>query len=341
MTFGKSPNKKKQLSLSLLAMLMASCGADTPAFQEKAMSVLVTDQQSGVANYSDADNSADAAAARMDDSDETFSSTGEASSAAEVLEVNADMVVDVKDSQLRFGSQATEISTSLGADKIDDITYTVSAPAGKDPGKIVGNTYISPLTGTEAYEVKIIAVSKSDSSQSSAAVVKLEPKAQVFVGCTNDAKGFPIKADVFAIPSSSQELPDFNALALKTTTACMDSFQIPNRAWSDGFPGHPELIEWFALRASSHFTVASSGKYYFKLNSDDGAKLYIDGQLVVDNDGQHAQKAVTGSITLSAGEHELVMEYFQGPRYHIALELFWKTPGTGSYVYVPTTAFKP
>jgi hypothetical protein len=86
--------------------------------------------------------------------------------------------------------------------------------------------------------------------------------------------------------------------------------------------------------------AAADGNYQFKLNSDDGAKLYIDGQLVIDNDGQHAPTAKEASVYLTAGEHALTIDYFQGPRYQIALELYWKTPGTSSYIYVPKASFK-
>lgn len=341
MTLGKGLSKK-HLCLSLLASVVAACGAETPAFQEKTMAVLM-EQQNNAEGFSTEsyDNSADATVAdaedEMMDGDETI----------DVLQLpqddeGSDMSVDVKDSQLRFGAQTTSISTSLDGNAVDDVIYTAIAPAGKDPGKIVnGNTYVSPKTGTEAYEVKIIAVSKSDPTQTSSTVLKLEPATQVFAGCTNDLKGFPIKADVYQIPEDSQRLPDFTSFAKTSATACMEAFQIPNRAWSDGFPGQPSLIEWFAIRATSSLTVNATGKHYFKLNADDGAKLYIDGQLVVDNDGQHAEKAVVGSINLTKGQHDIVVEYFQGPRYHIALELFWKTPGTSTYAYVPASAFKP
>jgi len=347
MTVGKySLEKKKHLSLSLFISLVAACGSETPAFQEKAMSALIADQQASPRTFEteSADNtaaSADATVATSESNAQTSGNTVQTFSGTTETAPDDGLKVDVKESQLRFGSQSTSISSMLDGEKTSDVTYTVSAPAGKDPGKIVGNSYVSPSVGTEAYEVKITAVSKTNPSQSSSTTVKLEPAAVVFVGCTNDAKGFPIKADVFTLPENTQELPDFATAPAKTATACMDSFQIPNRAWSDGFPGHPELIEWFAVRASSHINTSKNGKYYFKLNADDGAKLYIDGQLVVDNDGLHAQQAVTGQITLAAGDHELVMEYFQGPRYHIALELFWKVPGTSSFVYVPATAFKP
>jgi len=367
MTLGKSFTQK-HLSLTLFASIVAACGADTPAFQEKAMNLIEQQTSASTMSTESADNSADAtvmsreadATVMSGEADATVMSgeadatvmTGEDAEdsdstmfdTASLPEMDAisELSINVQESQLRFGSQTTSISTSLGGEQTNDVAYTVLAPAGKDPGKIInGNTYVSPSTGTEAYEVKIIAVSKSDPSQASSTVLKLEPAAQVFAGCTNDLKGFPIKADVYELPVDTDRLPDFTMFAQSTATACMEAFQIKNRAWSDGFPGHPNLIEWFAIRASSNLTVTKSGKHYFKLNADDGAKLYINGQLVVDNDGLHAEKAVNGSITLSAGQHEIVMEYFQGPRYHIALELFWKTPGTSSYVYVPATAFKP
>jgi hypothetical protein len=335
---------KKHLCLSLLASVIAACGAETPAFQEKTMAVLMEQQEAVDDVYSteSLDNSADATIASEED--EMMEGEGRSIESLQlpVEEEAGDLTVDVQETQLRFGAQTTSVSTSLDGAKTDDVIYTVSAPLGKDPGKIVnGNTYVSPTTGTEAYEVKIIAVSKSDPTQTSSAVLKLEPATQVFAGCTNDLKGFPIKADVYAIPDDSERLPDFTMFNKTSATACMEAFQIPNRAWSDGFPGQPTLIEWFAIRASSHLTVGTTGKHYFKLNADDGAKLYIDGQLVVDNDGIHAEKAVVGSINLTAGQHEIVVEYFQGPRYHIALELFWKKPGTSSYTYVPASAFKP
>jgi hypothetical protein len=343
MTLGKGLSKK-HLCLSLLASVVAACGAETPAFQEKSMAVLM-DQQNNAEGFSTEsyDNTADATVADASDQDEMMDGDG----SIDALQLpqddeGSDMSVDVKDTQLRFGAQTTSISTSLGGNKTDDVIYTAIAPAGKDPGAIInGNTYVSPVNGTEAYEVKIVAVSKSDPTQKSSTVLKLEPSTQVFAGCTNDLKGFPIKADVYQIPEGSQRLPNFTAFNKTTATACMEAFQIPNRAWSDGFPGQPSLIEWFAIRATSSLTVAATGKHYFKLNADDGAKLYIDGQLVVDNDGQHAEKAVVGSINLTKGQHDIVIEYFQGPRYHIALELFWKTPGSSTYAYVPASAFKP
>src|SRR5262249_45755005 len=55
----------------------------------------------------------------------------------------------------------------------------------------------------------------------------------------------------------------------------------------------------------------NAGLYTFFLNSDDGSRLFINGNLVVDNGGVHAALEIAGSLELSAGEHEVKLEFFQ------------------------------
>jgi len=112
---------------------------------------------------------------------------------------------------------------------------------------------------------------------------------------------------------------------LSLVYAC--EWDIPTRSWSQGFPEIAELFEWFAIRYSGTFGVTTAGMWNFKISSDDGAKLIIDGQVVINNDGQHPPQDKAGKIWLGAGDHEMVLEYFQGPRYHINLQLFATPPG--------------
>jgi hypothetical protein len=62
--------------------------------------------------------------------------------------------------------------------------------------------------------------------------------------------------------------------------------------------------------------------FLFRLVSDDGAILYVDGHTVIDNDGQHPPTMKNATIPLEAGAHELFVSYFQGPRDNVALQLF-------------------
>ena len=104
-------------------------------------------------------------------------------------------------------------------------------------------------------------------------------------------------------------------------------WDIPTRDWSQGFPGIEERFEWFAVRCSGSFSVENAGLYKFRTSSDDGMKLWIDGQLVLDNDGTHPPRVQGGQVDLTAGDHDMVIEYFQGPRYHINLQLWATAPG--------------
>lgn len=106
------------------------------------------------------------------------------------------------------------------------------------------------------------------------------------------------------------------------TTFATDSLNVSPRKFDKGFPGISERTEWFAVRYRGKFKVAVADYYRFRLLSDDGAILRIDDHVVIDNDGQHAPLSRDATIPLSAGEHELFVEYYQGPRDNIALQLF-------------------
>src|SRR5204862_2826040 len=70
-----------------------------------------------------------------------------------------------------------------------------------------------------------------------------------------------------------------------------------------------------------------AGLYRFSLLADDGAKLKLNGKVVVNNDGVHGPVAISGSANLTRGVHDITVEYFQGPRFTVALVLAVAGPG--------------
>ena len=93
----------------------------------------------------------------------------------------------------------------------------------------------------------------------------------------------------------------------------------------------------FALRFDGFVKIDKPGKYTFYTVSNDGSKLYIDGKLIVDNDGEHGTKQLGGSLQLDKGLHAIRVEYFQsgGSR---NLSVFYKAEGI-PYQPVPGSAF--
>jgi len=56
--------------------------------------------------------------------------------------------------------------------------------------------------------------------------------------------------------------------------------------------------------------VPKSGDYLFRLYSDDGSHLFIDGEQLIDNDGKHDFEPRSGLIALREGTHDLRLTYF-------------------------------
>lgn len=68
--------------------------------------------------------------------------------------------------------------------------------------------------------------------------------------------------------------------------------------------------EFFALRLNGTVGIEKAGMYYFSTTSDDGSRLWVDGNLVVDNWGLHGVKNVIGEVSLSQGYHKVQVQFF-------------------------------
>jgi hexosaminidase len=72
-----------------------------------------------------------------------------------------------------------------------------------------------------------------------------------------------------------------------------------------------ERPEYFGLEFTGFVRVPADGIYEFQLTSDDGSRLWIGDQLVVDHDGLHGAEPRGGQVALRAGHHALRVRYFQ------------------------------
>lgn len=70
--------------------------------------------------------------------------------------------------------------------------------------------------------------------------------------------------------------------------------------------------ENYAITFDGVFRVPADGTYTFTLSSDDGSNLYVDGALVVDNDGVHAPATIADTVKLTKGFHKITVAFFQG-----------------------------
>lgn len=94
-----------------------------------------------------------------------------------------------------------------------------------------------------------------------------------------------------------------------------------NQGYSDYFNINLfNRTEDYAYVFETMIDLPYDGSYTFYLYSDDGSKLYIDGNLIVNNDGSHSAEWREGSTdqnTVKKGLHALKIEYFQGATKHV------------------------
>ena len=84
--------------------------------------------------------------------------------------------------------------------------------------------------------------------------------------------------------------------------------------------------EYWARRLTGFIDAPADAVYEFALTSDDGSKLWIDGELVVDNDGLHGSVTKIGHVALAKGAHKIVVSWFNKSG-NLDLALQWAKVG--------------
>ena len=142
---------------------------------------------------------------------------------------------------------------------------------------------------------------------------------------------------IYRLDEDTGNLPRRWPRSRYVNTVYAKEFDIPYISFSNGFPSleadlktqrkGKNVFEWFAIQYKARFYVRNPGKYEFQLSSDDGARITIDGKKIVATPGIHPKVTETGIQDLSAGPHRMKVEYFQGPRMHVCLQVYVKPPG--------------
>jgi len=112
--------------------------------------------------------------------------------------------------------------------------------------------------------------------------------------------------------------------------------------WGSGSPGAGVPTNNFSVRWSGRIVMPTAGSYRFQTVSDDGIRLWVGGQLVINNWSDHAAATNTSAaLTFAAGQQvDVVMEYYEKGGSAVA-RLRWLTPGAGSYVAIPAAQLMP
>ncbi len=131
---------------------------------------------------------------------------------------------------------------------------------------------------------------------------------------------------VYSLPPNTQRLPDLGTLKPELALFTRQFTSAPQEFRGFSYGGALHTND-FAIRYDGTMTVAAAGSYWLAIGSEDGARVYVDGQLVLDNDGLRGVHYQQGTFNWTAGRHTFRLEYFKGSgTKEVALELWLRTP---------------
>mgnify|MGYP001080390466 CR=1 FL=1 len=138
----------------------------------------------------------------------------------------------------------------------------------------------------------------------------------------------PIKYEIYylnnltSVPNLDNRVPDIKGTCFEFTS---DEIE-------DKIKGNT------VVKFTSQLTIETTGSFGFFTRSDDGSKLWVDGEEVVDNDGNHGVREKGGSVTLEQGAHDIEVIWYNGGG-DGWLDVYYQS-ATKSKQILPTTILK-
>lgn len=97
--------------------------------------------------------------------------------------------------------------------------------------------------------------------------------------------------------------------------------------WGDGPPGTNLIADDnYSERWTGFVNIETAGNWTFYTTSNDGVRLWIDDNLVINNWNQHTATEDTATLSLSAGWHSIRLEHFQ-QNGTVTMQLSFSGPG--------------
>ena len=96
--------------------------------------------------------------------------------------------------------------------------------------------------------------------------------------------------------------------------------------------------KYFSFDFKGYIKIPSDDLYTFYLSSNDGSALYINNNILIDNDGLHAIKEKNNTIALREGMHKIGVKYFQNGGSH-NIKVSWQSNNINKSEIPPAVLF--
>ena len=145
---------------------------------------------------------------------------------------------------------------------------------------------------------------------------------------TEDGLGAGLRVGIFPVPDGISRLDQVKWEATPRFEGISPTVNFVENDWG-------KLTDLFAARFTGYLKIPQTSNYLFRLRSDDGSRLLLNGREIINHDGLHGPEPKDGEIALAAGNHELVVEYFENGGGNV-LTLEWRSFFSPEWQILPT-----
>lgn len=240
------------------------------------------------------------------------------------------MRIDVQDQPFIERAQIEIPLRRLRKGAKPDIYYTLDGkePTVKTARKYDGKPVI--IAGGATVTLRVLAVDAVHNGTASAKAVFTKVKARPGESLPRRELGLE-----WALWQGTwSQLPEFSG----SKPVATGTWHAPELAAFRENPTYAALSEKLGLRFAGWIDIPQEGVYTFETTSDDGSRMWIDDELVVDNDGGHGMRFRSGRVALREGLHKVRVDYFQGTG-GLGLEVWWSSEAGIRRSRVPDSAW--
>ncbi len=238
----------------------------------------------------------------MDSIEGSCNLQGEGISAAD------DAVETLENQPIQIDALGNDESQSCESFSLDSFDSTSSAGGsielltGQGPGgrDLFLYTPATDFDGLDTFGYSIVGTGASASAVVSVDVRALRPADTRL----NPVDGLRVKYYELVNPSV---LPDFDTL-IPYDQDVSTAIDYPSTGGNFMTSGRADEV---GVVITGYVLAIADGVYTFTTNSDDGSKLFIGDELVVNNDGLHGMVKRSGTIPLATGWHQIRIEFFE------------------------------
>jgi len=181
------------------------------------------------------------------------------------------------------------------------------SPTSANGGTIAAENGVTPLprliyTAPTGYTGGDFFTYTTNAGSATVFIDVVEPRPSVVVPNTEPG----VAVDYYAL-SNPQVLPDFDSLTPYDSDVVSEiGFESTNGNFATS--GRADQV---GARFTGLMEVPETGWYTLSVSSDDGSKLWIGDDLVIDNDGLHGMQERSARVALQAGKHPVSVGFFE------------------------------